>query len=95
MSIYADESTVVVRDFLSISESVMAPAASDLVCTDVLTFNYHNATLQDTLSSDVAALTCTFYMLAYTLIYDPNDTLVKYPSALNVSSASQEFLDAF
>lgn len=64
-------------------------------CSDVLNFTYANDSVKANLSEEIASLECTFDMLAYILIYDPNDPLVKYPNVLYVSNASETIKESF
>jgi hypothetical protein len=60
-----------------------------------LTFNYLVDGLEGSLSEDVGFLECDFSYIPMLLIYNPNDTTVHYSLLLNISFASQAFIDNF
>lgn len=73
----------------------MAPNVSKLNCSDVLNFTYESEEAKANLSNDISKLKCTFDVLAYILIYNPNDPVVKYPNVLYMTNATESVQDSF
>ena len=81
-SVDSESSSIAVKHNLDVSSNL---AGSSVNCSEVLSFNFKNASLNESLAVDIAGLVCTFESLA-------NDS---YTSLLNITGASQAFIDAF